>query len=637
MASNLNSIARTKNYYLKGVLAVYIIAFTSLYVQVQSLFGENGIIPVHDFVSKMGPSKTIYNIVMLAPKIGLNYGTFIELLCLLGVIVAAAGIFTRRLANALSFGLLWYIYYSICSVGQGFMSFHSDLLLLEVGFITILLAPLIPTSKISQSDHDHLTFFLVKWLVFRYFITNVLNIYLDGDKAWYNMTAIPMVAQGVQFPSLFSWQIFNFQPETIKLYQAYEHSIKLCTPFLILFDLKFSKQLAFYSLIFIALPSAFFFNFGWTDWLMIVCLLSFLKDSYYYNDKRAKQSGLRTFFDYLIIAGYVALVGYLLIKFYGVKFDQGVLKCQLLFTPAQFKSFADHLVPFSLLFGVLGLLSSAYTTYFGSQKKTSIVKTAAYTIIVVGLFLSTFPTLTRFAPGLEQKIKPLTVTKDLSHLVAPYMISNNYILLSKVSQHYADGRPELQIQGRESVDDPNWYQFDFRYKTGNPSKELVRVTPHLPRVDLKLWYAARSSLQNNQWLQTLAYRLASKEKDVVDSVLLPNSIAKKQSQFNQVRVVLQNYKYASKSRQPFAGYWSQSKTVSDYMPATTLETLKFNVKSNGISLTASAKAEGTKTNSLDQLLNKYLEISSNYVRGVDHTAVIWSLSAIAIVSAVAMR
>lgn len=254
MAFNPESIALTKNYFLKGVLLVYVVAFTSLYVQVQSLFGDEGVVPLRDFIPKSANSASkapieFYNIVSIAPEIGLNYGIFIELLCILGVVIALSALLMRRLANALFFGLLWYMYYSICQVGQGFMSFHSDLLLLEVGFLATLLAPLLPSSKMGNSDHDHLTFFLIRWLTFRYFITNILNIYLDNDSAWYNMTAIPMVAQGVQFPSLFSWQIFNLPIEWVKLFQGYEHALKLCAPFLCIFDLKYSRQLAFYTLV----------------------------------------------------------------------------------------------------------------------------------------------------------------------------------------------------------------------------------------------------------------------------------------------------------------------------------------------------------------------------------------------------
>jgi hypothetical protein len=628
MAFSLSSLARIKFYYMKGVLAVYIIAFTSLYLQARSLFGDNGVVPLSSYMSRLNNSNNnnkkpleLQSLVALAPKLGLNYGEFLELLCLFGVLLALLSLFTRRLTNALTFGLLWYIYYSISLVGQGFMSFHSDLLLLEVGFITTLLAPLLPTSRMSQSDHDHLTFFLVKWLTFRYFVTNVLNVYLDNDDAWYDMTALPMVAQGVQFPSRLSWHVFNAPGELAKVYQAYEHVVKLCAPFLMLLDLKYSRQCGFYTLLAVVVPSALFFNFGWTDLLVAVCLLSFLKDSYYYNDKRAKQSNLRTFVDVLVLFTYIATVVFLMVRYFGLKYEKGVLKASVMFTPIQFKLFADHIVPVSMVFGLLGLLNATYTTYFNSSRRTSIVKTLLYTFIVVPLFFSTFPTLLRFAPGLETKVKPVGLTKELSRAVAPYMLSNNYLLLSKVSHHYGEHRNELQIQGRVNADDPVWHQFDLRYKPGLPSRELPRVVPHLPRVDLKMWYAARSSLQNNQWLHTLVYRVASQEKDVYDVLARDVTVPK----LSQVRVAVVAYKYSRKDRLPFAGYWAQSKVVSDYLPATSVENLKFVVKSNGVSLTPSTKkSDDRKPDTFNKLVSTYLDIASDFIRGLDHTIVIWS-------------
>lgn len=375
-----------------------------------------------------------------------------------------------------------------------------------------------------------------------------------------------------------------------------------------------------------ALPSALLFNFGWTDLLISVCLLSFLKDAYFYKDKRARQSGFKSFLDVLVVGLYLGVVGSILVKFYGLKYVNGTLRAQVMFNPAQFKLFVDHLVPAALIFGVLGLMSATYTTYFSSAKKTSLVKTFVYSLIVVGLFFSTFPTLTRFAPGLESKVPPLSLTKNLNKLTAPYSLSNNYILLSKVSQHYSDGRPELQLQGRESAEEPTWQQFDLRYKPGQISKDLARVIPHVPRIDLKMWYAARSTLPSNQWLQTLAYRVATKEKDVINAIA-PMSVVPK---VNQVRIALMNYKYSLKT--PSVGFWARSKFVSEYMPTTSVENLKFNVKSSGISLTPSTKSADVKSSPLDKLLNRYLEISSDYIRAVDHTAVIWSLTAIAAVS-----
>lgn len=363
--------------------------------------------------------------------------------------------------------------------------------------------------------------------------------------------------------------------------------------------------------------------------MIAVCLLSYLKDAYFYDDKRARQSGLRSFVDVLCVLTYIAGVVGLMVRFYGLKYEKNVLKVGVTFTPAQFKLLADHVVPISLAFGVLGLVSASYTTYFKSSKKTSILKTLLYTLIVIPLFFSTFPTMTRFAPGLENKVKPLTFTKDLSRFVAPYQLSNNYILLSKVSTFYSEGRPELQVQGRTSNDDQNWQQFDLRYKPGLPSRSLARVVPHLPRLDLKMWYAARSSLQNNQWLQTYVYRLATKEKDVTASLARDTIIPP----VTQVRVATLLYKYAAKdSKQPFTGHWSQSKFKSEYLPTTTVENLKFNVKSSGISLVPASKPSAGAVASYDKLVATYLEISSDYFRNIEHTIIIWALGAVALFS-----
>lgn len=363
--------------------------------------------------------------------------------------------------------------------------------------------------------------------------------------------------------------------------------------------------------------------------MICVCLLSLLKDAYFFKDKRARQSGASTTIDIAIVGVYVATVGYILTKFYGFKYVDGTIKSQVKFTPTQFKLLVDHLVPIVLIKGVFALLRAIYSTYSVAPRRTPILKTIVYSTVVIGLFFSTIPTFTRFAPGLETKVPTVSLTKNLSKFVAPYMLSNNYLLVSKVSLHYSDGRPELQIQGRESADDPTWQQFDLRYKPGLPSRDLARVVPHIPRIDLKMWFAARSSLQSNQWLQTFAYRLGTKEKDVINAVAPMRLVPK----VNQIRVALMNYKYSSKARTPFTGYWSQSKYVSEYMPTTSIENLKFNVKSNGVSLTPPTKsAVDAKTSPLDQLLSKYLEISSEYVRTVDHTVVIWTLSALAAVS-----
>lgn len=628
MSANFTTVARIKHYFLKGVLAVYVIAFASLYVQTKTLFGDNGIVPLRDLATKLEskPSAPGY-LAIIGPKLGLSHDTYVELICLAGILIALSACLIRRLANVLTFGLLWYTYWSLCSAGQGFMTFHSDLLLLEVGFISILLAPFLPTSKLSTSDTDHIMLYLIKWLVIRYFTTNVINVYADEDKAWYDLTAIPMVAQGVQFPSLFTWHIFNAPTNYFKLFQAYEHSVRLVTPFLAIFDLKHSRLLAFYSLLFITLPTIFFFNFGWTDLLMTICLLVFLKDAYFFKDKRAKQSTIRTLLDFVVILAYIGIVTAAMVKVYGLKLENGTLSARMLFTPSQFKFFLSHFVPIAVAYGIFGYVESVFFTLFRSSRKTSIIKVLLYTIIAGGLFVSTIPTITRFSPHMHTRFQVLDLSKDISRHLEPLKLSNNYLLMSKISANYADGRPELQIQGRESAEDQTWQQFEFKYKLGHPSKDLARIVPHLPRVELKMWYAARSSLQQNQWLHQLAYRLATQEPSVIKSLTLGTVVGK----IGQVRVVVNKYKYSLKSKSP-AAFWSQAKFVSEYMTPITVDSLKQTIKSSGASVAPSPAVDAKKKGSIDSLLGQYLEISSDYIRGVDQTVVIWTVAALAVAS-----
>ena len=135
-----------------------------------------------------------------------------------------------------------------------------------------------------------------------------------------------------------------------------------------------------------------------------------------------------------------------------------------------------------------------------------------------------------------------------------------------------------------------------------------------------MWYAARSSLQNNQWLQVLAYRVASQEKDVKDILAHDTSVPK----LSQIRVASAAYKYSSKDRHPFAGYWAQSKFVTDYMPAASPEQLKLTVKSLGVSPTTVTKKSDKQPDTLIKTVSTYLDIASDFNRGFDHAIIIWS-------------
>ena len=73
-------------------------------------------------------------------EVGLPPDLLMELLCIVGIVLATLCANNILLISP-AFGAIWSCYLSIYLVGQTFLSFQWDLLMLEVGFLAIWLAP----------------------------------------------------------------------------------------------------------------------------------------------------------------------------------------------------------------------------------------------------------------------------------------------------------------------------------------------------------------------------------------------------------------------------------------------------------------------------------------------------------------
>lgn len=71
---------------------------------------------------------------------------------------------SQRICLLPTFAALWSLYYSLIQVSQIFRN-QSDYLLLEAGFICIMLAPLNTLKKSYPSDK--ICFIMIRWLLFR--------------------------------------------------------------------------------------------------------------------------------------------------------------------------------------------------------------------------------------------------------------------------------------------------------------------------------------------------------------------------------------------------------------------------------------------------------------------------------------
>ncbi len=134
---------------LRLIAAVYLCAFLSAYVQWRGLLGCDGLEPVSSLLYQntrdverltTGAFWARPTLVWLHahPWIGLDVDTWCELLCLAGASISAA-LVLLGCDWAPAFALLLILYSSLQSVGQTFLSFQWDILLIETGAIAVLL------------------------------------------------------------------------------------------------------------------------------------------------------------------------------------------------------------------------------------------------------------------------------------------------------------------------------------------------------------------------------------------------------------------------------------------------------------------------------------------------------------------
>jgi hypothetical protein len=134
----------------------YFFALLSLYFQIPGLIGPYGILPAHDFLFRatkvLSPETALWTL----PSLGWIFGTsnfalhLIAFLGIVGSLLLLTG-FLRPIGAILS----WICWLSFVNIGQDFLSFQWDTLLLEVGFLVIFLekSGIRPRSRLSVPRH----------------------------------------------------------------------------------------------------------------------------------------------------------------------------------------------------------------------------------------------------------------------------------------------------------------------------------------------------------------------------------------------------------------------------------------------------------------------------------------------------
>ena len=192
---------------LAGLGVTYVCGFVSLAVQIVGLVGSFGILPNRAWFSALAgrPDVGFADVPSFCWGIGCSDAT---LLALAWVGALAGVLLVVGVLPWLSALVAFAAYLSLCGAGQLFFNYQWDILLLEAGFLALLLAPpdaLGPRSRAWEREPPALSIWLFRWLLFRLVWASGIVKLASGDATWWSLTALHYHYETQPLPVCTSW------------------------------------------------------------------------------------------------------------------------------------------------------------------------------------------------------------------------------------------------------------------------------------------------------------------------------------------------------------------------------------------------------------------------------------------------
>ncbi len=456
--------------YLRLLAVVYLAAFASFGLQVLGLIGSTGILPIEDYLRA---AHDYYGIAVLwqLPMVFWLYANdlVLQLACIAGSLAAIVLFFGAL--QRLTLSIMFVLYLSLFYAGQTFMSFQWDLLLLEAGFLAILL----PGGRTC-------VIWLHRWLMFRFMFLSGWVKLASHDPNWRNLTALQFHFETQPLPTALAWYAHQLPASILKA----------------------------------GVVATFFIE-------LIVAFLLFLP-------RRARCVAAACFV--LLETGILLTGNY---NFFNIL---TIILCLLLIDDQALRSMLPK--RWSLKPATPAPIGRAWRTLVTAGIGAVIVITSA------ALTLQT----------LSGKPLPTVVSRVLRPVVA-LRITSSYGLFAVMTT----SRPEIVIQG--SAGDGTWRDYSFRYKPGALHQAPRWNTPHQPRLDWQMWFAALRDRAHSPWLERLLVRLLEGSPEVL-ALLEDNPFEQQPPRF--VRALLYDYQFTTFEERSGSGQWWTRSLLGTYYP-----------------------------------------------------------------------
>jgi len=268
--------------FLRLLGLVYLAAFWSLAVQARGLFGEGGILPVR--LTMDGARAYVSAIHLGVDRFRLlptlfwwsTSDQFLMASCVAGAVLAL--LLIVGIAPVPILAALWIDYLSLSVAGREFLSYQWDALLIETGFLAILLAPLVVRERrASLVEPPRLARWLLLWLLFRLTVGSGAIKLASGDPMWSQWTALSVHFETQPIPTPLGWYVHQLPLPMTKALTAVTIAIELLAPFLVLTPRR-SRRLGFGLLVGLQLVIALTGNYAFFNLLTIALCLFLLDD-----------------------------------------------------------------------------------------------------------------------------------------------------------------------------------------------------------------------------------------------------------------------------------------------------------------------------------------------------------------------
>jgi predicted DCC family thiol-disulfide oxidoreductase YuxK/uncharacterized membrane protein YphA (DoxX/SURF4 family) len=266
--------------FVRLIGVVYLIAFVSLSSQITGLVGSQGMVPAEETMRLAQQNSASLGLDRFRAQPTLCWfsteDSFLWGQCLAGIVVSSLVIF--GIAPAPCLILLWIIYLSLTTIGDVFLGFQWDNLLLETGFLAIFFAPVRPWPSLKRElAPSRLALWLLRWLLFRLIFMSGCVKLMSGDATWRNLTALTFHYETQPLPTWVAWYAHQL-PESIQQATcAAMLGIEFVAPLLIFLPRR-GRFVALWLIVLLQIGIAITGNYTYFNLLTIVLCVPLLDD-----------------------------------------------------------------------------------------------------------------------------------------------------------------------------------------------------------------------------------------------------------------------------------------------------------------------------------------------------------------------